>query len=147
MLEQRLSLVTLGCADLARAKAFYKDVLGWRPFMEMDDIAFFDLGGLCFALWTEAGLRADMMREAAPGSGVFRGISLAHNLRSEAEVDSAFAKLEAAGVQILKPPHRADWGGYSGYFADPDGNAWELAFNPMWPIDADGRLRLSAPQS
>lgn len=139
-MEQRLSLVTLGAADIVRAKAFYREVFGWTPFMEMDDIAFFDMGGLVLAVWTHAGLRADMQREGEPGA--YRGSAIAYNARNEAEVDSIFSNLKAKGAAILKAPVKVDWGGYSGYVADPDGNAWEIAFNPGWPIGADGRLVL-----
>ncbi|MBI1188564.1 MAG: VOC family protein [Alphaproteobacteria bacterium] len=139
-MEQRLSLVTLGCADQARAKAFYKDAFGWTPFMEMDDIAFFDLGGVVLAVWTHDGLKADSHTDGALGA--YRGSALAYNARTEAEVDAIFADLRARGAAILKAPVKAEWGGYSGYIADPDGHAWEIAYNPGWPIGPDGRLQI-----
>jgi hypothetical protein len=141
-LEQRLSLVTLGCADQVRAKAFYRDVFGWTPFLETDDIAFFDLGGIVLGVWTHEGLKADSHTDGPLSA--YRGSALAYNTRSEAEVDAIFADLKAKGATILKPPVKAEWGGYSGYIADPDGHAWEIAYNPGWPIGAEGRLQIPA---
>jgi catechol 2,3-dioxygenase-like lactoylglutathione lyase family enzyme len=143
-LEPRLNLVTLASADIARAARFYKETLGWTPFVEADDIAFFDLGGVVLGFWTTAGLAGDVGAGGA-GAGAerapdARGFALSHNCRSEADVDGAFARLRAAGASILKAPHKTEWGGYSGYFADPDGNAWEIAFNPHWPLDVAGRI-------
>jgi catechol 2,3-dioxygenase-like lactoylglutathione lyase family enzyme len=143
-LEQRLSLVTLGSADIARSKAFYTKTLGWTPFFEVEDTVFFDLGGLVLSLFAHKGLSEDMKRDIMTAPDAYRGFSLAHNVRSEAEVDAIFAKLRAAGAAILKEPERAPWGGYSGYFADPDGHPWEVAFNPAWTIGADGRLQVGA---
>lgn len=147
MIEQRLSVVTLGSADLARAQAFYVKTLGWQPFVEMDDVVFFDLGGLVFGLFAHGDFMADMKRDVQAAPDAYRGFALAHNVRSEAEVDAVFARLEDAGAAILKRPEKAPWGGYSGYFADPDGHAWEIAFNPMWSIGADGRLQTGEGQA
>ncbi len=140
--EARASVITLGVADVARAKAFYEKALGWTPFFSMDDIAFFDLNGLVFGLFKHEAFRADMGRAGAFDAGAYRGFALAHNVRSEAQVDALFAAVSGAGAAILKAPHKTEWGGYSGYFADPDGNPWEVAFNPHWPIGADGRLEI-----
>lgn len=145
--EPRLSVITLGVADVARAKAFYAEALGWAPFFSMDDIAFFNLNGLVFGLFKHEAFREDMKREGAIVPGAYRGYALAHNVGSEAEVDALFADVSAAGAEILKAPHKTDWGGYSGYFADPDGNPWEVAFNPHWPIGADGRLEIAAAKT
>ncbi len=141
-MEQRVSLITLGVADLARAKAFYEGVLGWRANDGPPSVVFFDLGGVVFGLYPHDGLAEDMRvaREALP---TYRGTTLAHNLRSEAEVDDLFVHLAQRDVTIVKMPEKVFWGGYSGYFADPDGHLWEAAFNPFWTIDADGRVRLS----
>jgi catechol 2,3-dioxygenase-like lactoylglutathione lyase family enzyme len=147
MLEQRLSLVTLGVADMTRAREFYGQTLGWTPFFEMDDIALFDMGGLVFGLFVHKGLSEDMKRNLIAAPEAYRGFALAHNVRSEADVDEAFARLKAAGAAILKEPERAEWGGHSGYFADPDGHPWEIAFTPTWRIGADGRLQLGGKMS
>lgn len=143
-MEPRVSLITLGVADLARALAFYEGVLGWKAAARLPGIAFFDLGGLAFALYPHADLAHDMLAEPAPGGG-YEGFTLAHNLRSVQEVDALFAALKRQGATIVKPPQQAEWGGYSGYFADPDGHKWEVAYNPYWTVLADGRISLTAP--
>ena len=144
-MEQRLSLVTLGVADLVRAVAFYETVLGWKAAASPPGITFFDLGGVVFALYPHAELAQDMRLALPSGRGGYEGFALAHNLRSEQEVDALFTHLERHGATIVKPPQKADWGGYSGYFADPDGHQWEVAFNPFWTIGHDGRITLSPP--
>jgi uncharacterized protein len=140
-MEQRLSLVTLGVADLARALAFYEGVLGWKPAQRLPGITFFDLNGLVFALYPHADLAQDM-RAAPAATGGYEGFTLAHNLRSEQEVDALFAHLKSRGITIVKPPQKAEWGGYSGYFADPDGHKWEVAYNPFWTVRDDGGITL-----
>jgi len=145
MMEPRLSLVTLGVADLQRAVAFYEGVLGWKVAQHPPGVAFFDLGGLVFGLFAHADLARDM-GVVAPGTrDSYEGFSLAHNLRSAQEVDALFSHLERHGATIVKPPQKAEWGGYSGYFADPDGHAWEVAYNPYWSVGADGRVSLQPP--
>ena len=134
-MEQRISIVTLGVADLARAIAFYRDGLG-LPMIndESDGIAFFQLDGVRLALFPRSELAADAtVADAGPQS--FSGVTLAYNQRSKAEVDSFFAAVAAIGASIVKPPHDVFWGGYSGYFADPDGHLWEVAWNPHFAID------------
>jgi len=133
---QQISLITFGVADISRAKSFYREGFGWNPVFEMDDIAFFQMNGLVFGLWEKAQLEADMQRPAT-GTGAF---ALAHNVGSEAEVDSVIARLVAAGAKKLRPADRPPHGGYRGYIADPDGNAWEIAWNPAWPISAEGHV-------
>ena len=145
-MEPRISLITLGVADLQRAVDFYERVLGWKVAQHPPGVAFFDLGGLVFALFPHADLAHDMQCDAPLSrGGGYEGFSLAHNLRSEQEVDALFAQLSRHGATIVKPPQRAEWGGYSGYFADPDGHKWEVAYNPYWDIGADGRISLSPP--
>jgi uncharacterized protein len=139
-MEQRLSLITLGVADLARARRFYEDGLGWQHHLTDDDIAFYQLNGLVFALWGADALAADARLDA--GSTGTGRIALAHNVRSRVEVDAILAAAEAAGGRTLKPGMEAEWGGYSGYFADPDGHVWEVAWNPGFPIDEAGNVRL-----
>ena len=139
-LDQRLSLITLGTADMARARAFYEGVLGWTPFFEVPTTCFYDLGGLVLGLYAHEGLQGETRREPAAAPDAYRGFALAQNLRSVEAVDEAFARLKAAGATILAPPHKMEWGGYSGYAADPDGHPWEIAFNPGWTVLPDGRL-------
>jgi len=138
--EQRLSLVTLGVADLARAVAFY-EALGWGVAndIEAQDVAFFQSGGMIVALWHRDQLAAD---SAVEDSGGWGGVTLAHNVRSPAEVDSVLAEAERAGARIGRPGAETFWGGYSGIFIDPDGHPWEVAHNPGWPIAADGSVSL-----
>ena len=140
-MDPRLSLVTLGVADLDRAIAFYRDTVGWTPARVLDDVAFFDLGGLVLALWPHASLAGEL--GLAPQLGPYHGFALAHNVRSRAEVDALFATLAERGATIPKPPEATEWGGYSGYFEDPDGHRWEVAHNPGWPLDDDGRVILA----
>jgi predicted lactoylglutathione lyase len=139
MTPQRVTLITLGVADLDRAKAFYA-ALGWSPAEETDSIAFYQLQGQVLGLFGRAALAADQGRpEALLGTGA---MTLAQNFVTEAEVDSAFAKALAAGATNLKTPEKVFWGGYSGYYADPDGHVWEVAMNPFCPLGEDGRLTL-----
>jgi len=141
-MEQRLSLVTLGVADLARARAFYERVVGWKAAESPPGVVFFDLNGLVFSLFPHEELEKDM--NAAPGSGgVSRGFALAYNARSREEVDTIFANLKAGGANIVKAPEYVFWGGYSGYFADPDGHKWEVAWNPYWTVLPDGRISMT----
>lgn len=143
-MERRLSLVTLGVSDLARAVDFYENVIGWKKADSPDGVAFFDLNGMLFSLFPHSELAKDMRMSAQPLSN-YRGLTLAHNLRSKDEVDRLFAELRAKGVTIIKQPEQVFWGGYSGYFADPDGHLWEAAFNPFWTISADGRISMASP--
>lgn len=140
-MEQRLSLITLGVADLQRAIAFYENVLGWKAAPGPPEIAFFDLNGVVFSLFPHEDLAKDM--DAMSGStGVYQGCALAHNVASQEEVDSIFSQLKANGATIIKEPQNTDWGGYSGYFSDSEGYQWEVAFNPFWTIQKDGRISL-----
>lgn len=137
MTPQRVTLITLGVADLSRALAFYA-ALGWKPAETTESVAFFDLGGMRLGLFGLKELAADQGRPGATlGTGA---VTLAQNFASPAAVDAAFADAIAAGATALKRPEAVFWGGYSGYFADPDGHVWELAHNPFWPLDDDGRL-------
>ncbi|AXY44218.1 VOC family protein [Halomonas sp. JS92-SW72] len=136
-----MSLITLGVGDLARARRFYEEGLGWRVGLAVEgEVAFFQLNGLILSLYSRAALAQDA-GVAESGSG-FAGITLAHNVRSEEEVDALLSEAQRVGGRVVKPAHRAEWGGYSGYFADPDGHLWEVAFNPGFPIDAEGNTRL-----
>ncbi len=132
-MEPRVSFITLGVADFDRATRFYADVLK-LPRIPMPDgagVSFFEMGKTWLSLFPHEDLAKDA-GVSGEGSG-FAGFSLAHNLGSIEAVDALLAELTAAGVKIVKPPHRAFWGGYSGYFADPDGFIWEVAWNPHFP--------------
>ena len=141
-MEQRLSLITLGVSDLARARAFYEGGLGWTKRNPEDEVAFYQLNGLILALWTRPDL-ADDARVTDTGA-TFSVISIAFNTRSHDEVDEILTEAEAAGGTILKPGEEQPWGGYAGYFADPDGHPWEVAWNPGWSIDDAGHTSLGS---
>ncbi|HEX6763773.1 MAG TPA: VOC family protein [Gaiellaceae bacterium] len=138
-MEQRISLVTLGVADLPRARAFYER-LGWRTRAAQDDeVVFFQAGGLVVALWD----RAELAKDSGVGdAGGFGGITLAHNVGSPAAVDAVLGEARAAGASVTRPPAPTFWGGYSGVFADPDGHPWEIAHNPHWTLHDDGTIAL-----
>ena len=144
MTPQRITLITLGVADLAAARAFYAR-LGWAEHGESQPgIAFFQLHGQALALFGRAALAADQGRpDAALGTGA---VTLAQNFATTADVDAAFAAALTAGATALKAPEAVFWGGYSGYWADPDGHVWEVAMNPFWPLGADGTLTLPDAQ-
>ena len=139
-MEPRVSLITLGVADLARARRFYEG-LGFTPAAATtDEVAFYDLNGLVLALWPRAQLAKDaQIQNAAPGFG---GIALAHNVRVKQQVDEVLETARQLGGEVLKPAQETFWGGYSGYFADLDGHLWEVAFNPFWTIGDDGRVSM-----
>lgn len=140
-MEQRISLITLGVADLARARRFYEDGLGWTKGNAEDEVAFYQLSnGLVLAVWSRDELAADA--RVADTGATFSGVSIAFNTRSHDEVDEVLAAVEAAGGTVTKPAQEQVWGGYSGYFADPDGHPWEVAFNPGWSIDPAGHVSL-----
>jgi uncharacterized protein len=139
-MEQRVSLITLGVTDLARSREFYER-LGWRrSLLKAEGIIFFQAGGIALALYPRAALAEDA--KLAPEGHGFGGIALAYNARHREEVDSVLAEAQGAGARILKPAQEAFWGGYSGYFADPDGFPWEVAWNPSFPIAQDGSIRI-----
>jgi uncharacterized protein len=139
-MEPRISLITLAVADLGRARTFY-ETLGWRASSASTaEVAFFHGNGLALALYGRAALAADAAVPDHPTG--FSGVTLAHNARSKEEADTVFADALAAGATSLKRPHDTSWGGYSGYFADPDGHLWEVAWNPFFPLDAHGNLSL-----
>lgn len=137
-MRQRLTIVTLAVADHERARAFYETGLGWeRAPGSNEHISFFHAGGVILALYGRAALAEDCGVEAE-GSG-FRGVTLAHNVTDKSAVDAAMADAEAAGARIVQSARDRFWGGYSGYFADPDGHLWEVAWNPYLPLTEDGR--------
>lgn len=139
-MEQRLSVITLGVADLPRSRAFYEQGLGWTVGSAAEQVVFFQLNGLILTLYPREALAMDA-GVAVEGRG-FAGVALAHNVRSSQEVDEVLAEAERAGGRIAKPAQATFWGGYSGYFADPDGHLWEVAHNPFWELDAAGNVSL-----
>lgn len=143
-IPQRLSLITLGVESVPVARAFYER-LGFRASgFDSDNVAFFDMNGTILGLFGRAPLAEDanVQRE---GLG-FRAVSCAINMENEAAVDRALAFAQSCGGRITKPAQKVFWGGYSGYFADPDGHLWEIAYNPGFPLDANGRPQLPAPK-
>jgi catechol 2,3-dioxygenase-like lactoylglutathione lyase family enzyme len=139
-MNQHLHLVTLGVNDLKRSQEFYFQTLGWSEARPQEGVAFFQAGGVVLALFPREELAKDA-QISSEGNG-FAGFSLAYNAQSEAEVDQIIADLKSKGVKILKEPQKVFWGGYSSYFADPDGYCWEVAYNPFFPFDEKGNLKL-----
>ena len=138
-MEQRLSLVTLGVADVAASRGFY-EALGWRSGAALDDdIVFFQAGSMVVSLWSRTELAKDSGVEDNSGWG---GVTLAHNVSSPAEVDAVIEEARAAGATIAREGAETFWGGYSGAFLDPDGHAWEIAHNPHWTLGAGGSITL-----
>jgi uncharacterized protein len=138
--EPRISIVTLGVADVAKARAFYERLGFTASKASQESVCFMQLGGLVLSLYGRAALTKDAhVSDSTPG---FSGITLAHNCRSEGDVDKAIAHAVACGATLKKPAQTVFWGGYSGYFADPDGHLWEVAHNPFFPLDAQGQVQL-----
>ncbi|SHJ88615.1 VOC family protein [Propionispora hippei] len=138
-MRPKLTIITLGVKDLAAASQFYRDGLGWPPSKaSQDQIVFFDAGGVGLALYPRDLLAEDATVPSA-GSG-FTGITLAHNTKSKEEVDQVLAQAVQAGATLVKPAQAVFWGGYSGYFADPDGHLWEVAWNPFIEFDENDAL-------
>jgi uncharacterized protein len=142
-MDQRISAVTLGVKDLAASRRFYVDGLGWKPVWQNHEIIFFPAGGTVFALFVREQLAEDF--QADPKTFGMAAISLAYNTRAKSEVDPLIKRAANAGGKILKPARDASWGGYSGYFADLDGFAWEVAWNPAWHMAADGSVQFHPP--
>lgn len=139
MTPQRVTLITLGVQDLERSRKFYAD-LGWKAHSQTDGVSFFQINGLVLGLFGLKPLADDQGRpDAKLGTGA---MTLAQNFATEAEVDAAFSGAVAVGATALKKPEKVFWGGYSGYYADPDGHVWEVAMNPFWSLNEDGSLTL-----
>lgn len=138
-MDQRVSLVTLGVADVTRARAFY-EAMGWTGESPDGEVVFFQAGAMIVALWSRSDLAQD---SAVRDGGGWGGVTLAYNVRSPDEVDQVLVEAEAAGATIGRPGAPTVWGGYSGVFIDPDGHPWEVAHNPGWPLAADGSVRLA----
>ena len=138
-MEQRVSLITLGVADLPRARTFYQR-LGWRG-QEIEETVFFQAGGMAIVLWARTKVAADAGIEDGHAGG-FGGVTLAQNVRSRVEVDEVLARAEDAGARITQPARETFYGGYAGFFTDPDGHVWEIAYNPGLALDPDGAITL-----
>jgi len=140
-MEQRVSLITLGVSNLQRSREFYER-LGWRRSMlQTEGIVFFQTGGMALALYPRDELAKDANVSSSDSHG-FSGVTLAYNARNREDVDAVLAQAQAAGAKLAKPAQEAFWGGYSGYFSDPDGFLWEVAWNPFFQIAEDGSIRL-----
>ena len=140
-MNQHLHLVTLGVRDLERSRKFYTEILGWRPSNAGNEgVVFIQAGGVVVSLYPRENLAEDAV--ISPEGSGFSGFTLAYNAQSESEVDEIIADLKSKGVKIVKEPQKAFWGGYSSYFADPDDNLWEVAYNPFFAFDERGNLKL-----
>jgi uncharacterized protein len=140
-MNQHLHIITLGVRDFKKSTGFYSKVLGWKGSTNSnDDIAFFQTSGVVLAIYPREKLAVDAL--ASPDGNGFSGITLAYNARSESEVDEIIKDLKLKGVKIIKEPQKVFWGGYSSYFADPDDYRWEVAYNPFFPFDENGNLKL-----
>jgi catechol 2,3-dioxygenase-like lactoylglutathione lyase family enzyme len=137
-MEQRVSLVTIGVADVDRARRFY-EALGWRAGLDVEETVFFQAGGMIVTLWGRAKLAED---SGVVDGGGWGGITLAHNVRSTEDVDRVTAEARAAGATIVREPAETFYGGYAGVFLDPDGHPWEVAWNPGFPLADDGSISL-----
>ena len=136
-MKQQISVVTLGVSDLKRSKRFYRDGFGWKPVFENEEIVFYQMNGFVFGTWLKRALEDDMRARERPASGA---MCLAHNVPEEAEVQTVMKTLVAAGATVLREADAPPQGGVRGYVADPDGHAWEIAWNPAWPIGEDGHV-------
>ncbi len=139
-MNQHLHLITLGVRDFEASKKFYAETLGWKISRPQEGVAFFQAGGVVLSIYPRELLAEDAL--ISPEGNGFAGFTLAYNAQSEAEVDEIIADLKSKGVKIVKEPQKAFWGGYSSYFADPDGYHWEVAYNPFFPFDESGNLKL-----
>ena len=136
-MQQQVSVITLGVRDLQASKRFYADGFGWTPVFDNGDIVFYQMNGFVLGTWFRHKLEDDMQRPSVPGSGA---IALAHNVDSADEVTRLIERLVQSGGQVLRAPDAPPHGGFRGYVADPDGHAWEIAWNPAWRVDETGRV-------
>jgi catechol 2,3-dioxygenase-like lactoylglutathione lyase family enzyme len=134
-MQQQISVITLGTDDLVRSRRFYVDGFGWTPVFENDEIVFYQMNGLVLGTWHRPALEQDTNRSAPAGPGAF---ALAHNVPARGDVEPVMQQLLDAGGTLLRPADAPPHGGFRGYVADPDGYAWEIAWNPAWLIDENG---------
>ena len=139
-MNQHLHIITLGVRDFEVSKKFYGETLGWKPSGSQDEIVFFQAGGVVLAIYPREMLAEDAV--IAPDGSGFSGFTLAYSAQSESEVDEIIKDLKSKGVKIVMEPQKVFWGGYSSYFADPDDYRWEVAYNPFFPFDESGNLKL-----
>ena len=139
-MNQHLHIITLGVRDFEKSKKFYAETLDWKISRPQEGIAFFQAGGVVLAIYPREKLAEDALISSEECG--FSGITLAYNAQSESEVDEIISDLKSKGVQIIKEPQKAFWGGYSSYFADPDDYRWEVAYNLFFPFDESGNLKL-----
>lgn len=137
-MQHQISVITLGISNRTRSRRFYAEGFGWSPVFENDDIIFFQMNGFMLGLYKRTALENDMNRSGLATPGAF---SLAHNVPCREDVESAMARLSKAGGRIIRPADAPPHGGFRGYVADPDDHAWEIAWNPSWPIDENGMVR------
>lgn len=135
--RQQLSVITLGVTDLARSRRFYSEGFGWEAVFENEEIAFYQMNGFILGTWLQPALEADQQRQGLARPGAF---SLAHNVPGKEDVEPLMEQLLSVGGRLLRPADAPPHGGFRGYVADPDEHAWEIAWNPLWPIDAQGRV-------
>ena len=141
----RMTVITLGVSDLARSTAFYREIFSTPPVTENEGVTFIPLPGVWLSLYPLEKLAEDIGKEVKlPAAGTFRGFTLAYNARSKDEIMSIFARAADAGAHIAKAPQDTFWGGFSGYFTDPDGHYWEVAWGPMFDFSEHGDLRFKA---
>ena len=133
--QQQIAVITLGIADIARSKRFYAEGFGWKPVWQNDEIAFYQMNGFVLGTWLKTALEGDMKQAASPGPGAY---SLAHNVTDPLEVSKTLERLVESGGTLLRAADQPPHGGLRGYVADPDGHAWEIAWNPHWPISPEG---------
>ncbi len=142
-MQQQISVITLGIADLARSRRFYCDGFGWAPVFQNEEIVFYQMNGLVLGTWLTTGLETDMQRQGLVRPGPF---ALAHNVARAEDVQPTIDRLAKFGGRVLRPGDAPPHGGFRGYIADPDDHAWEIAWNPAWPISAEGYVSFSAPK-
>lgn len=135
-MEQHVTAVTLAVPDVSASVDFYRRVFGWEPAFVIDEVAFFDLGGLVLSLWS--GLAEELGRDIPPAGAT----ALAHNVSVPEDVDRIIATAREGGASVAAPARQQPWGGYTGIIADPDGHLWEIAYNPDWPLDEEGKPTL-----
>jgi catechol 2,3-dioxygenase-like lactoylglutathione lyase family enzyme len=140
-MKQRVAVITLPVTNLDIARKFYCEGLGWTSVFENPEVVFFQLNGMVLGLFLKPSFEKDIQ---APSISNARGFALGHNVESRDEVEAAIAQARAAGAIILKEPAAPEWGGYSGYFSDPDGHVWEVAYNPVWKISPEGYTSFSS---